>query len=551
MGRTATHAIVVAQLLLPRNSQKQKPKTTPSNHAGQDPENASNDQSGQAPYNGEEYVSYGPHPFIVQIRDQKTHKPLNGIVVGDMGPKYGYAPMDNGYMLFDNHRIPHFAFLSRYFQVDAESGTYKSKAQNPAVVYGSLTNVRVNIIMHARLVLARAVTVGMRYLTIRRQFRDRDSKDIKGPELTVLDYPTVQIRVMPLLATTFALHYTGVEMGRQYAATRSGIEKGDFSALADLHATSSGLKSVCTSYAADGVETVRRALGGHGFHSGSGLIQLNNDYLSKPTVEGDNWMITQQTASYILKKTTAIVEGKDDGPPSPGDQFSQCLRDYLQAKQSKVLVGNCTFDILGAFEVIASDIDIVRAFERRVAHLAYLAYDARIRQKRSWNSLLIQLHKLSNAFSQLLLVRNFHSAIFNPSSPTSDLEAGSQIPAPAIPVLLTNFRLFALHTINTHAVEFLTSNSISAADIDALPDVILRVMSEQRRHVVPLVDAWGIPDYLLDSALGRYDGRVYEDLFNRAHRLNPLNRETFNPYYWDEEIVMGEKDSAKEVLSKL
>lgn len=544
MGRTATHAIVVAQLLLPKSSQTQKPPATPSNHAGQDPKNASNAQSGSS-VGGHEYVSYGPHPFIVQIRDQKTHKPLPGIAVGDIGPKLGYAPMDNGYMLFDNHRIPHSAFLSHYFHVDAQTGAYTSTAQNPAVVYGSLTNVRVNIIMHARLVLARAVTVAVRYLSIRRQFRDRDENDAAGSEMTVLDYPTVQIRVMPLLATTFALHYTGIAMGEQYTATRKGIEEGDFSALSDLHATSSGLKSLCTTYAADGIETCRRALGGHGFHSGSGLIQLNNDYLSKPTVEGDNWMITQQTASYIIKKTQALVEGKATAETSPEDQFTACMRDYLKAKRDNMLFARPgTYDILGAFDVVASDIDVVHAFERRVAHMAYHAYDLRVRQKRPWNQLLIQLHNLSNAFSQLLLVRNFYNAIFKPAP-------DSWIPASAQPMLLTCFRLFALKIINDHAIEFLSSNAISAADIDALDDVILRIMSELRRHVVPLVDAWAIPDYLLDSALGRYDGKVYEDLFNRAHRLNPLNKETFNPYYWDEQIVMGDEKSAKEVLSKL
>jgi acyl-CoA oxidase len=89
-------------------------------------------------------------------------------------------------------------------------------------------------------------------------------------------------------------------------------------------------------------------------------------------------------------------------------------------------------------------------------------------------------------------------------------------------------------------------------------------MARIRPHAVPLVDAWKIPDYLLDryaplpsplltrnvvvgytntrSALGRFDGRVYEDLFNRAHRLNPLNKVTVNPNYWEDEIVKGEED---------
>ena len=53
------------------------------------------------------------------------------------------------------------------------------------------------------------------------------------------------------------------------------IEKsGDFSRLAEMHAASSGLKSLCTTLAADGIETCRRAMGGHGFGGGSGMIAL-------------------------------------------------------------------------------------------------------------------------------------------------------------------------------------------------------------------------------------------------------------------------------------
>lgn len=52
------------------------------------------------------------------------------------------------------------------------------------------------------------------------------------------------------------------------------------------------------------------------------------------------------------------------------------------------------------------------------------------------------------------------------------------------------------------------------------------------------------------SALGRYDGLVYEDLFNRAHRLNPLNALTFNPDYKSDEIVLGSGD-AGDILAKL
>lgn len=75
LGRTANHAIVIAQLIL------LDPAT-----------------------NGQSTKSFGPHAFVVQVRDLKTHEPLDGIVVGDIGAKFGYASMDNAYMLLHHIR---------------------------------------------------------------------------------------------------------------------------------------------------------------------------------------------------------------------------------------------------------------------------------------------------------------------------------------------------------------------------------------------------------------------------------------------------------------
>jgi acyl-CoA oxidase len=462
------------------------------------------------------------------VRDIKTHDVLPGLAIGDIGAKYGYAPMDNAYALFNNFRVPHSAFLSRYSKVDYDTGSY-TKPSNPAVVFGSLTYVRANIVMHARLVLARAVTVAVRYLSIRRQFHDRDG-DGKGPEMAVLDYPTVQIRILPLLATTFALHYSGEAMGRLYQVTRKGITSGDFSTLADLHSTSSGLKSLCTTLAADGIETSRRALGGHGFGGGSGLIQLNNDYLSKPTVEGDNWMITQQTAGYIIKKVEAAIKSPDE---KVTDATDANLKEFLKAKMFSDK-GN-KYDIFGK-----NNKAIVDAFRRRAVDLSLKVYEERIIKKRTWNFLLIQLHKLSKAHSQAILVENFYQAI---SSDTT-------VPQGARTILSDLFQLFSFYTMDIEGREFYNSGAVSNEQLDQLPDRIQELMLRIRPHAVNLVDSWSIPDYLLDSALGRYDGKVYEDLFNRAHRLNPLNRITFNPNYWEDEIVKGSNDSC-EILAKL
>jgi acyl-CoA oxidase len=51
--------------------------------------------------------------------------------------------------------------------------------------------------------------------------------------------------------------------------------KGDFEPLKELHSANSGLKSLRSVLAADGIETCRRAMGGHGFGGGSGLVGIN------------------------------------------------------------------------------------------------------------------------------------------------------------------------------------------------------------------------------------------------------------------------------------
>ena len=69
--------------------------------------------------------------------------------------------------------------------------------------------------------------------------------------------------------------------------------------LADLHATSCGLKALASTTAAEGLEVCRRACGGHGYSSFSGIGSWYADYLPTTTWEGDNYMLTQQVARYV------------------------------------------------------------------------------------------------------------------------------------------------------------------------------------------------------------------------------------------------------------
>lgn len=94
MGKTASHAVVMARLFV----------------AGRD---------------------HGPHAFIVQLRDLATHLPMPGIVVGDIGSKFGFGSVDNGFMRMDHVRIPRQHMLMRFAKVGA-CGARVVRVQAPA-----------------------------------------------------------------------------------------------------------------------------------------------------------------------------------------------------------------------------------------------------------------------------------------------------------------------------------------------------------------------------------------------------------------------------------
>jgi len=469
---------------------------------------------------------YGPHPFVVQIRDFQTHEPLKNVHVGDIGPKFGYNTMDNGFLLLNHVKVPHINMLARFSRIDPSSGKYQ-RPSNPSVVYGTLTWVRSTIVLQSGSVLARGVTIATRYCAVRRQFQDLDAAKGSSGENPVLNYTMVQYRLLPLLAATFALHFTGRGMIRLYEENQERMAaKQDASRLsdanrrpgpeelnpgtdlmADLHATSCALKAYGSTVAGEGLEVCRRACGGHGYSSFSGIGTWFADYLPTLTWEGDNYMLSQQVSRYLLKSARAVIGGQ-----AGDNDTTRFLKAFLDRR-----------DTGAAFDVLASDKDLVDAFAWRVAYQTFEALQHRDVEKQSWNSLLVDFYRLSTAHAQYMVVKSFYDALTEDSAQTS-------LDRQTTAVLHKLFRLFALHTLEREASEFFSSSATTIRQIQLARKAVMKLLEEIRPHAVRLVDSWSFPDWQLDSSLGRHDGNVYEDLFHRASELNPLNKVVFDPY---------------------
>lgn len=101
-----------------------------------------------------------------------------------------------------------------------------------------------------------AVTIAVRYGALRAQFGPPDA-----PEVAVLDYPSQQLKLMPMLATAYTLHFAKGLLISKYAEAK---RTKDEAAVADVHALSAGLKAYTTAYTNTALSVCREACGGHG-----------------------------------------------------------------------------------------------------------------------------------------------------------------------------------------------------------------------------------------------------------------------------------------------
>ena len=373
-----------------------------------------------------------------------------------------------------------------------------------------MTYLRVGIAFDAAQCLARAAAIAVRYAAVRRQFEDEDDPKPKG-ETAVLNYKMVQFRLLPAIAASYALHFAGRELQtlyRKYDAALATDQRAAEAILAELHLKSCALKAYSTTVAVEGIETCRRACGGHGYSHYSGIGSIYAEQLPSVTYEGDNYMLTKQVARSLIKSARAALAGK--GGKSPIDNV---LRNYLECEKSGAV-----------FDVLNSDADIVAAFGWRVAHATFEIVRLRDQEKETWNNILIPFWRLSIAFGQYLTVSAFFATV---STDRAALVAA--VGEPTAAVLNDLFRLFALSTIDNYVGDFADAGAITPKQFRlARHRAIGSLLDKIRPHAIPLVEGWGFSDFILNSSLGRSDGNVYEDMFRKA-AANPVNTLTFDP----------------------
>ena len=252
--------------------------------------------------------SHGVHCVLVPIRDD-AGAPAPGVTIEDCGPKLGLDGVDNGRLLFDHVRVPRPNLLGRYGDID-DDGTYSSPIDNPGrrffTMLGTLVRGRISVAGGAGAAARSALAVTTRYAGGRRQFAAPGS-DV---ETTVLDYRTYQRRLLPRIATAYALQLAQHEL----VGAMDDVLAGRTTSEQDqrqLETRAAGIKVLTTRHATDTIQECRELCGGAGYLWANRLGALKADTDIFTTFEGDNTVLLQLVAKSLLTEYQATFGDLD------------------------------------------------------------------------------------------------------------------------------------------------------------------------------------------------------------------------------------------------
>jgi acyl-CoA oxidase len=423
---------------------------------------------------GEE--EHGVHAVLVPLRNEEG-TPLQGITIEDCGAKMGLNGVDNGRLAFDHVRVPRANLLDRFATL--ENGVYESSIPSPGrrffTMLGTLVGGRVSIGLSALSASKSALRIAVSYAVRRRQFGPGGA-----PEVKLLDYPSHQRRLLPRLATTYALHFALDRLRADYV-------KSDALERRQVELDAAGLKAYATWHATDTIQECREACGGQGYLAENRFAALKADTDVFTTFEGDN------TVLLLL-----LAKGKLSGLKRQfGDMGILGLARWLgEQSAQKMMEMNPVTTRLTSDEHLLSREFHLAAFRWREEHLlsgVARRLKARLDQGLEPSDAMLEcqdhLLTMAKAAVELQVLERFAEAV---EATQGEAERA---------VLSQVCDLFALSRLETDRAFFLETGWIEPPKSRAIRDLVLRLCSDVRGQAWPLVKAFGIPDNLLAAPI--------------------------------------------------
>ncbi|XP_069704867.1 uncharacterized protein [Periplaneta americana] len=501
LGKTATHAVIFAQLITP------------------------------------DRVDHGLHGFVTPIRDPESLRPFQGIFVGDMGEKLGINGLDNGYAVFTNYRIPKNCLLDKMATVTSD-GKYVSTITDPrkkfAASLSTLLRGRTGITSLSASTLANAVAIAVRYSAIRRQFGPSDEE-----ELPIIEYQLQQWRLFPYLAAAYAhkilsntsLWYLAELDGRQ--SQEENEKMADFTL--ELHNIQASAKGLCSWIAVRGIQECREACGGFGYLKCSGFQMIRNDNDANCTYEGDNNVLCQQTSRWLLNLWAHRNESSHT-VSSPFESVSFLFKNNIQTSK---FTARTVEEICDLHTIIAAyDWLVVWLLEKTLDTYKNNLMEGKTPFTAINDSQVFLARPLSLAYIERFTIQLFWKFC------NSEAVKGAEET-----VLKRLCSLYGVWCLEKHVGSLYEGGYAVGPNASKLiKDGILHLCTLLKPDAVALADAIAPPDFILNSAIGKSDGQVYKNI---KEALFQGQTTTSRPTWWREAIKNNKSNSKTTTMREM
>ncbi len=460
--------------------------------------------------NGVVSESHGVHTILVPIRDEEGNA-LPGITLGDHGHKGGLLGVDNGTILFDNVAVPRENLLNRFGDV-AEDGTYHSPIESRNrrffTMLGTLIRGRISVGAAAGAAARTSLTIATRYATRRRQF-----EGLPGEEKRLIDHRSHRLRLLPLVAKSYALALLQNNIIERIDAREQDIASGKLDVAnptdeeqwigREMESLAAAVKVASTDHATRSIQEAREACGGAGYMAENLLTVFKADSDVFTTFEGDNTVLIQMVSKELL---TAYSRDLSELDPLGMLRFGAENVSELFMRRTPVTT------------TVQSLLD--RVSDRDETDLFNAGYQVKLLQDREANILkslgrrLRPAKKMSNedAVHAVDQTQDHLIALGRARVDTLQLEALVDAEAkladdnPAKPVLEQIRNLFALSVINQHSGWFQEQNMVSGGRTKAARAAINDLVDSLAPWADSLVDAFAIPEAIADVPMLNDDG---------------------------------------------
>jgi acyl-CoA oxidase len=441
--------------------------------------------------------NHGVHAWLVPIRDEQGD-PMPGVTIGDDGPKAGLAGVDNGRLTFDHVQVPRDMLLDRYGQV-AEDGSYTSSIENETrrffTMLGTLVRGRVSVGGSASSATKLALDIAVRYGNVRRQF----AAPGEDREIVINDYRVHQRKLLPALATTYALNFAQGRLVENMHDVQTRVhlqgEEVDEKAQRELESRAAGLKVAQTAHATRTIQMCREACGGAGYLQENRLPHLKADTDVFTTFEGDNTVLLQLVAKGLLTDYRDAF-GSLDGWGRVGFIADMVRETVLERTAARALIQR----LIDAVPGREDDVPLLdrgwqlKMFEFREKH----SLEGAIRRLRK--NAAMEFHP-THPMTPFDMFNDVQDHVLKTAQTHIDrvvleafVDGVDRATDPAARRLLdTLCDLYALTTIEADKAWFLEHGQLTAARAKLLTGTVNQLLEELRPHIVTLVDAFAIP----------------------------------------------------------